>query len=659
MHTSTTVTAQAMGELTAELAILKGRVNEFNMAGGRGPAEQYELSSGGSDRGPRIQPRPVRVPDIGSWKLSVFQNNDQGGFIEWRKSLDTQLGNVWPGLDLLLEDIRDDKDPIVEARFDELVQKHELITAYSHPEDWKFTRLMRHLHTVIYTYIGADPRKVIAENSSRNGFDQYRLLHKEFDAVNTGSKFQMYQHCMAVGGWPVKGLAQLVQAIRELAIRIATYEKRTNFVFANEQATGIMFQLLTKDGGQVHELKRADALEDFAKMKKTLIEMNDLHASSKPRPMQLDYASEKPEEAIWDGQIEYNDFVSGGGAPDDWSFYPYEGEAATEPAWEEPALSLDALGRKGGKKGSKGGKKGGKAKGKGGKATPPAAGGAWVEQRQCYNCLEYGHIAQSGGEWKCPKPDKRKAGKSLKSAVALAAAAGSEASAAAAGASAAPLAPATVANGGFCMLRQLPRKSPVDMHVHDSSFAELVCGVCEVDNSAKAVRAIVDEVGGELVVDGTSNEYIHSNGEPDSRLEMMETSAESITNDEIVPSLWSTIGNQKSKYKMPRIERPITRNNQASGSKHFPLEFIEREFEQVVPSDERLHRGGGERRTAQSLAGSKTSIPNFSMAKSTHSHNKLPCWWGKSCQGSSTCHGCKYRIPEQSTIHHFRIYDNS
>ena len=172
------------------------------------------------------------------------------------------------------------------------------------------------------------------------------------------------------------------------------------------------------------------------------------------------------------------------------------------------------------------------------------------------------------------------------------------------------------------MLRQLPRQAPVDMHVHDLSFSDIVCGVCVVDNSVRTNRVHADDVRGEAVVNDTSSEYFNSSGESGTRMklesrDLMDTSA-SITNDDIFPSIWNTIGNPKSKCKMPRIERPITRNNQATGSKHFPIESVDKECEQVVPVDNRLHRGGGERRTAQSLAGSKTSIPNFSTAKSTH-----------------------------------------
>ena len=68
-QTGSRVTTQAMSELSAEMALLKCILNEIGMAGGCG-AEQYALSFGGSERAPRaLQPRPIRIPDIGSWKL--------------------------------------------------------------------------------------------------------------------------------------------------------------------------------------------------------------------------------------------------------------------------------------------------------------------------------------------------------------------------------------------------------------------------------------------------------------------------------------------------------------------------------------------------------------------------------------------------------------
>ena len=94
----------------------------------------------------------------------------------------------------------------------------------------------------------------------------------------------------------------------------------------------------------------------------------------------------------------------------------------------------------------------------------------------------------------------------MKSAAALAAV--SEAPAAAA---TAPVsAPSQTANCGFCMLRRLPRQAPVDMHVHDVSFSDIVCGVCVVDNSVRTNRVHADDVRGEAVVNDTSSEYFNS-----------------------------------------------------------------------------------------------------------------------------------------------------
>ena len=278
-------TTGAMGMLTSEHDILKSRVNELQASG----VPHYNLDAGAGSRGERpLQPRSIRIPDVGNWKLDTFNNNDTVSFLEWRNKLDKQLGFVWLGLDQLLIEIRDDKEPIVETRYKDLLVKHDLVSADSHPEDWRFGRIMKQIHTVIYTYIGTDARKVIAECSSSNGFEDYRLMHKEFDPMDSGSKFQLYQHAMSISRWPQKGLAHMAQAVRELSIRISTYERRTDCVFADETATGIIFQLLTvaKEEQIVNELKRNDALETYAQMKKVKEDMHNLHAASRPRALE-------------------------------------------------------------------------------------------------------------------------------------------------------------------------------------------------------------------------------------------------------------------------------------------------------------------------------------------------------------------------------------
>ena len=125
---------RAMGMMSEELTTVKARMNELAMAG----PDRHDIGSdSGNRRGPHT--RPLRVPDIGNWKLKVFHNDAPGSFLEWRKEFDIQLGNVWAGLDNVLEEIRDSTAPIDESTYEDLLAKHDCLSgADVHAPDWKF-----------------------------------------------------------------------------------------------------------------------------------------------------------------------------------------------------------------------------------------------------------------------------------------------------------------------------------------------------------------------------------------------------------------------------------------------------------------------------------------------------------------------------------------
>ena len=139
---------------------------------GRAPTEE----GGDRQRGQRYN--TIRIPPVNSYHLETFNDNEKGGFYKWRDELDDGLGNVWLGLDKLLFDIRDDKVPMEKSRFDDLCIEHSLLSASSDPEDWKYEVIHRRVYTVIFAHIGPDARKIIAECSTKDGFEAYRLLAK-------------------------------------------------------------------------------------------------------------------------------------------------------------------------------------------------------------------------------------------------------------------------------------------------------------------------------------------------------------------------------------------------------------------------------------------------------------------------------------------------
>ena len=137
------------------------------------------------------------------------------------------------------------------------------------------------------------------------------------------------------------------------------------------------------------------ARDDLTLMRAAVEKLRQIDASSKPKPMQLDSLG-----AVQEQEWSFGEFVAWNeqGAPEEWAE-----EEDTYP--ETPPEQLFAFKGKGKGKG-----KGGKGKGKGGKGKGASTGGdtggkGGAENRQCFNCYEWGHIGKD-----CKKPDRRKGG---------------------------------------------------------------------------------------------------------------------------------------------------------------------------------------------------------------------------------------------------------
>ena len=74
--------ARAIGSLTEELSILRGRMAELLMA----PEPRDD-----GERPGEVRVNSVRIPPTNSYKLEIFNDNEKGGFYEWREELDDGL----------------------------------------------------------------------------------------------------------------------------------------------------------------------------------------------------------------------------------------------------------------------------------------------------------------------------------------------------------------------------------------------------------------------------------------------------------------------------------------------------------------------------------------------------------------------------------------
>ena len=401
-----------------------------NGVGGR--PQHFDVSGGDGEKRPR-----VRVPDPNGWSLDVLKKGDvdNKNWHEWRDSFELQVGSIWPGMDRVLNMIRDeppDTEKVNAHNFEERVAACSIDRSYNHPADYSYAFVSNKLFMVIYSHLDKGTRKIVAKefSSTKCGVEAYRLLNRELDPAGDDLEATLLERITCIAKWQVKGVEEEFAALREAEIRMETMQRRLGRNPGTEEhvlhtamvrmVTGMFYSTLISPATKAYCQQKGrkgdlSCNSDFGLLKSTVEEYKKIWENSKPKKMDisnLDYShtewvawqeSEREQQEAWT-QEEYFEYPT----------YPVE-----EPTGSP--YSLDAVskgkgkgysgGKSGkgyGKDGGKGkgygkgyGKDGGKGKGKTGKGWYGGKGGfgggkgtTWVEARECFVCGETGHIAR-------------------------------------------------------------------------------------------------------------------------------------------------------------------------------------------------------------------------------------------------------------------------
>ena len=387
-------------------------------------------------------------------------------------------------MDKFLEEIRDNEMPVVEDKFTDSIAKHldeghPIKPRVCNEADWEFGYISKQIYNVIFNHCDSDAKKVIKEDINKCGFEAYRLLSREYDLVNSDTAYNLLQASLAIGRWVVKGVHREERAFREAKTRLNNLERRTGPVEAAYMKiiTSMLYSILSPETKKY--VTTESAKEDFEKMRKAVAKLRSMEVASRPTRMDVGSFQE-----IFDGYSE-----------SEWVAWQDAGCPEDQAEAEDPG-NLDLIRQKGKGKGKGRWQSKGKGKGKGnnvtaqpgGKGSTTAAGK--TEDRQCYNCYEWGHIGKD-----CGQPDRRTGAAARKPGVNSAAAEPTQAAAGVAAAkphiaslSKVEPPPKPPAMQRLCMFREIGR-APSLCSEYSCTNSETCCSQSEAESVSASTRA--------------------------------------------------------------------------------------------------------------------------------------------------------------------------
>ena len=97
---------------------------------------------------------------------------------------------------------------------------------------------------ILDAYSETAPKKVMKDSIEKCGFESYRLLNREYDPMNPDTEGLLMQHIYALAKMTCKSVNEEHAALREAAVRIQEYERRSKHTLEkseDEMLAGMFF----------------------------------------------------------------------------------------------------------------------------------------------------------------------------------------------------------------------------------------------------------------------------------------------------------------------------------------------------------------------------------------------------------------------------------
>ena len=306
-------------------------------------------SSAPSDRTrSKLDPKTVRLDTFNG------DRTDRRKFTKWRKSFEQYAEQHYPGIAQVLKEVRRCDKEVDESA---LAQLADTAGYDEFDSKWDLAKVDKDLGVFIEYKTDGDAQTTI-EASELGGFDMYRLLNFEYDAVTENTRGALTTNLVLMSKHAAKSQRELKGLLRTLDKRVKDYKEKIGSAPDEALVSSVFTAIL--DAKSKDTLMAKEIYGNYKESRKHLsTRFVETHGDSDP--MDVSALDQKPSVPSSD---------------DDLSGEDEKPTSEEEDMSKYPRWVLDAIG--------KGGNKGGKA-GKGSKGADVI----------CHNCGGKGHFARN------------------------------------------------------------------------------------------------------------------------------------------------------------------------------------------------------------------------------------------------------------------------
>ena len=121
-------------------------------------------------------------------------DRDKGpNFPQWREDLENMCEHIYPGITMIMRELRKEKEEVTEEKFKKIIEKKGM----DEPK-WKYQDAIKEVYVCIRRYTTGEARTFV-ESAADNGLEAYRSVNRNFDGHASGTASQLLEDCTKCG----------------------------------------------------------------------------------------------------------------------------------------------------------------------------------------------------------------------------------------------------------------------------------------------------------------------------------------------------------------------------------------------------------------------------------------------------------------------------
>ena len=209
---------------------------------------------------------------------------DEKKFDPWRAKFETEVDDVWNGLEQVLKAVRTMRSECIALEFDRMIVTHTMRPSNFEPMEWSHAYIGKQLYNILFKKTDSESNSIVATcEKNRDGVGAYRLLSKHCDPYTFNTAGNLMEAITELSGMKARSVDELLSTMREMKKSLATHEKRVK-PLPDAKTTWIPSTLIgLTDRECLTYARKAGASVDFDKMLAATEELRDINKSVRTR----------------------------------------------------------------------------------------------------------------------------------------------------------------------------------------------------------------------------------------------------------------------------------------------------------------------------------------------------------------------------------------